>query len=788
MSKRDIERLLQDLQSVPPDKSLLEHSLEQIIQNARLPLGQVIRLCAIPHWFTPEVIGVLRCDAQAAVTDSALFGEIVGFAFVQMNADGSATYHEEVRNLLLRWWRQEEHMTLYREASQRLSTYFSAACGVEEVVKQLHTEKRPAQDEWTVGLLCTIETIYHALVADEEDGIKQLLELFWALDYADEYAACHYLTEVALEHEPVLSEESRLWLCYLQARSAVNAKEEDRAVDLLQDLLNVTEGRSVRSAVLVEWGRILDKRGHPLEAEEFYLEALQIAQQLGDERAAARALGSLGDIHADRGLFEQAGGYYEYALDMDRKRGDKMREAHHLRELGGIWRRCCRWQASEVCYYRCRELAEEVGNQAQVGWALRDLGLLATARGQWDESLTWFNHALAVFEALSQSGNRIAVWENIGDVNRSATRWDEAEAAYRRGLDLSRQIGDRVKEAWRLNDLGLLAGDRERWDEALEWFEQALGIFEELNLPRNQITVWGNIGDVNRSATRWDEAERAYRQGLDLSRQIGDRVNEAWRLSGLGLLAGDRERWDEALEWFEQAIAVFIELDQPHNTAWVVRSIAVTHLEANYLAQAETAFLQSLRFFQSVGDSTEASVTLDRLAELNQQQGRWKDALSSYRQAVIAYDRAWGARYRLGLLLISEGAPDEATPFFEECLVGLPEDILGARVGLALVSLYTGADDSMERFREAYVLARDARERRTVPAHILNAFQVVIDFGLGHTESARERLAQMLTEHWQVWDRIERRTAIFALHLLAQSPYPLKDQKRLTESLREIKG
>lgn len=40
--------------------------------------------------------------------------------------------------------------------------------------------------------------------------------------------------------------------------------------------------------------------------------------------------------------------------------------------------------------------------------------------------------------------------------------------------------------------------------------------------------------------------------------------------------------------------------------------------------------------------------------------------------------------------------------------------------------------------------------------------------------------------HWPVWDRINRRTALFALQLLAQSPHPLEGQAELAKWLDEL--
>ena len=140
----------------------------------------------------------------------------------------------------------------------------------------------------------------------------------------------------------------------------------------------------------------------------------------------------------------------------------------------------------------------------------------------------------------------------------------------------------------------------------------------------------------------------------------------------------------------------------------------------------------------------------------------------------------------MGLLLVASGENAEARPLIEACLAGLPFDILRARIGLQIADLYDELGPERPSFFEILPLFQEIMLQHSLKSLDLKALKVILDFGVGDIESARNGLSTMMSEHWPVWDRINRRTVLFALRLLAQSPKRLDGQLELGEWLDEI--
>ena len=314
----------------------------------------------------------------------------------------------------------------------------------------------------------------------------------------------------------------------------------------------------------------------------------------------------------------------------------------------------------------------------------------------------------------------------------------------------------------------MLQADQQQWDEALAWYQQALAIFQELNQPSRQITILRNIGDANRLAKRWVAAQAAYEQGLTLSRQLSDRANEAWRLNDLGLLQADQQQWDEARNHMEQAISIFEQLHQRSNQGTVARNLANLYLEQKLFAQAESTFQLSAQLYEKDGNGPALSATLDRFAELWQQQHQWDEAFAYYQDAIEQDQQAWGARFRSGLLMVSRGLAQSSIALFEFGLNRLPADRVIAEIGLGIANRHLNNPASTTHFQNAQELVEKATADRTIAAHYCQGFQLLIDVGLGHLDNVQVKVTDLINDHWPVSERIDRRTILFALDLLRQ--------------------
>jgi len=122
----DLLRQLAEMQGLLEQQpgALVQHLFEQDVAHAHRhdpALAAVMPLCAIPRSFTPAVIGVLR-DAPADDPENArLFAALSHYSYVQPFEDGSYTYHDTVRELLLEQWRTPAQHATYTAMCQRLA-------------------------------------------------------------------------------------------------------------------------------------------------------------------------------------------------------------------------------------------------------------------------------------------------------------------------------------------------------------------------------------------------------------------------------------------------------------------------------------------------------------------------------------------------------------------------------------------------------------------------------------------------------------------------------------------
>jgi tetratricopeptide (TPR) repeat protein len=197
----------------------------------------------------------------------------------------------------------------------------------------------------------------------------------------------------------------------------------------------------------------------------------------------------------------------------------------------------------------------------------------------------------------------------LGRSLRSQGRPRDAEAEYRRmlevlaGLDqknptVCREIGIRH------TDLADVLTDQGRYAEAREHYEAALKIHQDQGNERDVAVNLGQLGSLALVQGDYAEARRRYREALDRFRALG-------------------ETRTEAIGW--------------HQLGWVAEEEAgraTGERRADRLAEAETAYRESLRLEEAIGDKALAATTANQLAIVAQMAGRLADAERWYHRAI----------------------------------------------------------------------------------------------------------------------------------------------------------
>jgi hypothetical protein len=89
------------------EEEVLGVLLDEIMARAKPDVAEAIRFCAIPHWFNEEIIAWLRGEGlNPSQRSREILAALTELTFVGPYHDLGWAYHENVRDLLLRRWRE----------------------------------------------------------------------------------------------------------------------------------------------------------------------------------------------------------------------------------------------------------------------------------------------------------------------------------------------------------------------------------------------------------------------------------------------------------------------------------------------------------------------------------------------------------------------------------------------------------------------------------------------------------------------------------------------------------
>ena len=289
---------------------------------------------------------------------------------------------------------------------------------------------------------------------------------------------------------------------------------------------------------------------------------LRAARRVANDGAAASALRSLGDVHAQRGRFDKAIHEFDQGLILFRSLEDRRGEA----------------------------------------WTLVGLGNAHREQGSLDEAMTEFEQGLGLFRSLGDPQGEAWALEGLGVMHRNRGEFSKARGCFERGLALARVAGDRREQAYCLVNLAIVHRDQGQFDPALVWYDQAQPIFRQLGDNHGEAFVLLNIGHIQREQRRFEEARASLEACLKSFRQFGERAGEAWTLVNLGMIDQAEGRDRSAVDRFHQCLGLFRSIGNRRGEAWTLLGLGDVHYGQTRLEEALACFEQCLPMLRELRD------------------------------------------------------------------------------------------------------------------------------------------------------------------------------------------
>jgi tetratricopeptide (TPR) repeat protein len=165
------------------------------------------------------------------------------------------------------------------------------------------------------------------------------------------------------------------------------------------------------SELLMYLGAVASHQGDYEQAEEYLLEGLSLAQEIGNSELVFYLVTNMGEVTFRRGDFTQAERYFQEALALARNMGHRWSISYILNDWGELYLKQQKLDSAFAAFREALELAQAGGIQELMGVALYGLARVTAVQGNTIEARRQAQKSLQIFEAIGHfKAAEVAQW------------------------------------------------------------------------------------------------------------------------------------------------------------------------------------------------------------------------------------------------------------------------------------------------------------------------------------------------------------------------------------------
>jgi len=286
--------------------------------------------------------------------------------------------------------------------------------------------------------------------------------------------------------------------------------------------------------------------------------------------------------------------------------------------------------------------AEHAGEVRATLSPLMSLGIVHRRLGNYDLALEYFGRTMTVAEAEQQVGTIARVLNNLGTLHYSLGNLSLAREYFDRSIDIKLTLDDGAAGtrdlANSLANVGVLYVNVGDSRHALTYLERAAALFEQAGRGASVLFALGHLTRAHIALADLEEAERTVERAAKLA-EDGDRTIIAEILFLRGVISRERGALNEALTYLQRSLAMRKENRD-------VPPLVESHVELGQLwlrlgrpKDAEAEARTAIAIAAPARLLSQLATAQFHLAKALEAQGRGRDAVAAYEEAVRAVER-----------------------------------------------------------------------------------------------------------------------------------------------------
>lgn len=368
--------------------------------------------------------------------------------------------------------------------------------------------------------------------AGVEKQIEVLLQRAWLLNNQGQYEAAEETVRRAKAlaqkaQDTALLLNSHIELGYVLSRLA-RYSEAIQELEPALELARTAELQKQEAQLLHQLGVTAFLTGNRLQAQDYFLQCLNVHRMTGNRNGEGLALNNLGISYWQQGDLEAAREYLGHSLVIMREIGSRSGEVFPLANIGLILYQQRRYDEAIANGQQALILAREINMPYVEARTQGNLGSAYLATGNFALALSAHEHGLAIARATSDRQNEAYELENIAWIYLHIGDHQTADLYLEKALHRCQEIGDREIEANIERDRAI----QQLWlgspQQALIYCERALAIVQQLDMVNDKETYLIIQGAIHLQLNQLEPAAAAYQEAQKIFIETGKPATEAF--------------------------------------------------------------------------------------------------------------------------------------------------------------------------------------------------------------------------------------------------------------------
>ncbi|MBD3582013.1 tetratricopeptide repeat-containing sensor histidine kinase [Flavobacterium selenitireducens] len=255
----------------------------------------------------------------------------------------------------------------------------------------------------------------------------------------------------------------------------------------------------IRSELLRSIGLVYTYMTEYDKALDYDMQALQLAEKIGDQKGVAAILSNIGVVYYDLQDYRKAAAYYERARKINERMGNRLYLSNNLGNLGNSFMSLKEHDKAVQKYIEAIRINEELGDLENMSINLSALSDAYRETGRYNEahdanekalqiSLNTGNERNLVFNYLSK-GDLLLIDAKGKNLSEKQKLWREADAQYRTSLRYASHLNDKKNLAYIYEALSKVRELQGEHDQALLLYRKYAAYKDSVFNSENKQTI-----------------------------------------------------------------------------------------------------------------------------------------------------------------------------------------------------------------------------------------------------------------------------------------------------------